>query len=160
MVRARAIGVSNYEQRHLMDIFNLNGLLPSVNQIEFHPYWSEFELVEFCNNYNILINSYAPLGTPDVAATMSQWKYILTEHPTILSLANKYGKSAAQIILNWSWKQNIVFNPRTMNVSHMMENLDVYDFELNQEEMQMIAALSDCPPYPTNKICPDPNTCP
>ena len=67
---------------------------------------------------------------------------------------------STQIILNWSYKQNILFNPRSENTTHMMENLDGWDFELNEEEMQMLASLSDLPPYPTNKICPDPNTCP
>ena len=158
VVKVRAIGVSNFEKKHLMDIFNLNSLLPSVNQIEFHPYWSEFELVEYCQSYNILINSYSPLGVPDVV--IGEWKYTLLQHPTILSIAQKYNKSPAQIILNWQYKQNIVFNPRSENTTHMMQNLNVFDFQLNQQEMQILASLSDKPPYPNNKICPDPNTCP
>ena len=157
-VAAKAIGVSNFEQKHLMDIFNLNSLLPAVNQIEFHPYWSEFQLVEFCQNYNILINSYSPLGAPDV--TIGEWEYTLIQHPTIISIANMYNKSPAQILLNWHYKQNIVFNPRSLNITHMMENINVFNFELDEEEMEMLASLSDLPPYPTNKVCPDPNTCP
>ena len=157
-VRARSIGVSNFEKTHLMDIFNLNGLLPAVNQIEFHGYWHELDLVEYCQNYNIMVNSYAPLGAPDV--TVGEWMYILPEHPVVVGIGEKYGKSAAQVLLNWGWRQNIVFNPRSENVTHMKENMEVFDFELNQEEMLMLASLSNEPMYPKNKVCPDPNTCP
>lgn len=64
---ARAIGVSNFEQNHLEDIFALKSLMPSINQVEFHPYWHEDDLVAYCAEYNITFNGYSPLGARDVS---------------------------------------------------------------------------------------------
>ena len=125
----RAIGVSNFEKNHLMDIFNLNSLIQSINQFEFHGYWHEYDLVQFCQEYKITVNAYAPLGTPDIE--YGYWQPVLTQHPVAMNISNKYNKSAAQIWLRWIIQQNIITNPRSWNITHRQQNLDIFDFELN-----------------------------
>ena len=155
---ARAIGVSNFEVKHLQDIISLGGLLPSVNQVEYHPYWHEDDLVTYCKSHNITFNSYSPLGAPDWAPIVKKWpngKGPLAE-PAILKIAMAHKKSAAQVILKWQWQQGIVVNPRTWNVTHMQENLNFFDFELSAAEMSEISKIT--PPTPGgSKVCPDPN---
>eukprot|EP01084_Bolivina_argentea_P257457 433763_1 len=157
---AKAIGVSNWEEKHIMDIMNMNSLLPAVNQFEFHGYWHEFLLVEFCNNYNITVNSYAPLGVPDVEAyQFNNWTYIMPQEPTAIKIGGKYGKSAAQVWLKWEWQQGIVLNPRTLNKTHMKQNMNIFDFQLTEGEMKQLSAVNATAPiYPKNKVCPDPST--
>jgi len=125
-----------------------------VNQVEFHPYWHEDELLDFCQKHNITFNSYSPLGTPDRAATLgSTWnpKPILLEHPKVLSIAQKLGKTSAQIILRWHWQQGVVVNPRTIDPTQMIENLSIFDFELDEDAMMILSYLN----HTMSKICPD-----
>ena len=133
----------------------LGGLIPAVNQLEFHGYWHEYDLIEFCQENNITVNSYAPLGTPDVS--QGYWvgpTPILTEHPVAIDKGNKFNKSPAQIWLRWILQQGLVTNPRSENMTHIKENLDVFDFELSQEDMLDLASI----PVPANnKICHYPN---
>ena len=155
--KARAIGVSNFEIKHIKDCIAVeNGkYLPSVNQIEFHGYWHEYDLVNYCQENKILINGYAPLGTPDVM--IGNWTSptpLLTVHPVAVNIANKYQKSAAQVWCRWQWQQNIIINPRTENAEHMKENLNIFDFELNEEEMLQLGSLNPVPINP--KVTPDP----
>jgi len=147
--------VSNYEVNHLLEIINLHSLVPSVNQVEFHPYWHEDELVDFCHKNNITFNSYSPLGTPDHATSLGPtWNPIpdLRKHPKVTDLAQQLGKTPAQILLRWHMQQGLVTNPRTQNPTHMQENLSVFDFQLNDEAMATLSYLN----HPMSKICPDP----
>ena len=154
MRKTRAIGVSNFEKNHLEDIFAMNSLLPSVNQVEFHPYWHEDDLLDFCKSYNITYNGYAPLGTPDWAPTQRHWNHTLLREPTIEQIAKSHGRSPAQVTLRWEWQQGVLVQPRTVNPEHMQENLNFFDFELNKNEMSLI---SNTKPPPECKVCPDPH---
>eukprot|EP01084_Bolivina_argentea_P211526 359818_1 len=156
--KAKAIGVSNFMIKHLNDTFYFNdgidfddeGLninyLPAVNQFEFHGYWHKHELVQYCQDRNILVNGYASLGTPDV--TLGYWNPLLIHHPVALRVAEKYSKSAAQVWLKWAYQQNIVLNPRSSNIDHQLENIDIFDFELTQQEMLQLTSID--PPPNTN----------
>jgi diketogulonate reductase-like aldo/keto reductase len=153
--QVRAIGVSNYEVNHLLEIFNLNSSIPSVNQVEYHPYWHEDELLDFCNKHNITFNSYSPNGAPDFASTMGpSWNPIpdMRKHPKIIQIAQKHGKSPSQVIFRWHWQQGIVINPRTRDLAHMIEILSIFDFQLDNEDMMTLSYLD----YPMSKVCPDP----
>eukprot|EP00486_Rosalina_sp_Unknown_P001250 CAMPEP_0201565690 /NCGR_PEP_ID=MMETSP0190_2-20130828/4996_1 /ASSEMBLY_ACC=CAM_ASM_000263 /TAXON_ID=37353 /ORGANISM="Rosalina sp." /LENGTH=171 /DNA_ID=CAMNT_0047983479 /DNA_START=565 /DNA_END=1081 /DNA_ORIENTATION=+ len=152
---AKAIGVSNFEKSDLEDIIELGGLIPAVNQLEFHGYWHEYDLIEFCQSMNITVNSYAPLGTPDVS--QGAWigsTPILTQHPVAIDKGNKFNKSPSQIWLRWIIQQGLVTNPRSWDMSHIKENLQVFDFELSQEDMLDLASIA-VPADP--KICHYPN---
>eukprot|EP00483_Globobulimina_turgida_P007110 UN07124 len=116
---AKAIGVSNFAEKHLNDILSMNTLIPSVNQFEFHGYWHEWNLTNFCSKYKILVCGYSPLGVPDLNSFYQHWNPTLPKHPTAIEIGNKYNKSASQIWFRWQWQLNIVLNPRTMNITHM-----------------------------------------
>ena len=155
--KAHAIGVSNFEKKHLEDIISMNGSLPSVNQVEYHPYWHEDDLVAYCKSQNIVFNSYAPLGTPDWAPTAHQWNGTILQLPVVQDIAKAHSRSAAQVILRWEWQQGIVVNPRTLNQDHMKENLNFFDFDLSEDDMKQLSSIKP-PTHP--KVCPDPHIIP
>lgn len=122
--------------------------------MEFHPYWHEDELLDFCQKHKITFNSYSSLGCPDRAATLgTAWNPLpeVLNDPTIAAIAQKYGKTSAQVILRWHWQQGIVMNPRTSDPNQMRENLSIFDFELEKQEMMVLSYMN----HPMSKICPD-----
>eukprot|EP00118_Oscarella_pearsei_P024743 m.306705 g.306705 ORF g.306705 m.306705 type:complete len:335 (+) comp41516_c0_seq1:50-1054(+) len=151
---AKAIGVSNFEQNHLQDIIDLKSLLPAVNQFEYHPYWHEDDLVQFCQNHSIVVNSYSPLGTPDWAPWTHLWNSSILDLPVIKSIAKSHQKSPAQVVLRWAWEKNIVLNPRSWNDQHMAENLDIFNFQLTEDDVKQIMSF---PKPAVPKVCPDPH---
>ena len=154
MGKARAIGVSNFEKKHLEDIIAMNSTLPAVNQVEFHPYWHEDDLLAFCKSYNITFNGYSPLGCPDWAPTQKKWSHTVLQEPTIVNIAKSHNRTAAQVILRWEWQQGVLAQPRTVNPDHMNENLNYFDFVLSDDEMKQISTIH---PPANPKVCPDPN---
>ncbi|ETO25702.1 hypothetical protein RFI_11434 [Reticulomyxa filosa] len=135
----RSIGVSNFEANHLQDILDMNETIPAVNQIEFHGYWKEWDLMRLCESYNITINSYTPFAAPD--KTTQEWTDItgLLLLPEVTSIANKYNKTSAQVWSRWQLQQGVLINPRSKNKAHMAENINVFDFELKKEEMDTLS---------------------
>ena len=153
----KAIGVSNFEVKHINDLINYKyddgkSYLPAVNQMQFHGYWHEYELLQFCNDNNILYNSWSTLGAPDVQQT--KWTGntpVLTKHPLAMQIGKKYNKSAAQVWLRRQHQLNILVIPRSNNVTHMMENMDIFDFELSDDDMKTLYNIT-APPYPSNLV--------
>ena len=96
--KALAIGVSNFEKNHLDDIIMMNGMIPSVNQVEYHPYWHEDYLLEYCKSKNITFNSYSPLGAPDWAPTEHNWNGTILELPVIQNIAKAHQRTAGKVI--------------------------------------------------------------
>jgi len=129
--RAKAIGVCNFDIEHLERIMIECEVKPAVNQVECHPFLQQKELRAFCEKHDIQIESYSPLmnGTR-----------VLDEN-IIKDIADQYGKTPAQIILRWHLQSDLVTIPKTVTPSRMKENLDVFDFELSQADMDKIAAL-------------------
>lgn len=154
MGKARAIGVSNFEKNHLEDIIAMKTTLPAINQVEFHPYWHETDLLAFCNAHNITFNGYAPVGAPDWAPTQRHWNHTLLQEPTIMHIAQSHNCTPAQVALRWQWQQGVLVNPRTMNPEHMMENLNFFDFELDENEMEKISNIA---PPSEPKVTGDPH---
>ena len=145
--RIRAVGVSNYNIAHLTEIKDAGLTLPAVNQCPYNPHLSSAQhtLVDFCKAHKITFNSYSPLGIPD-------WhKYpksisttgLLLEEPIVKRIASEHGISPAQLLLAWQWSKGIVFNPRSMNLAHMSENLDpkVYSTKLTAAQLQSLDAF-------------------
>ena len=152
--KALAIGVSNFEKNHLEDIIMMNSMIPSVNQVEYHPYWHEDDLLEYCKSKNITFNGYSPLGAPDWAPTVHKWNGTILELPVIQNIAKAHQRTAGQVIQRWQWQQSIVVNPRTVNQDHMKENLNFFDFELSDDEMKQISSIK---PPADPKVCGDPH---
>lgn len=129
--RTRAIGVCNFEIEYLERILNECEIVPAVNQVECHPYLQQKELKDFCKKHNIYIEAYSPL---------MNGKKVL-EDPVINELAEKYGKTPAQIILRWQIQTDVIVIPKTVTPARMKENINIFDFELNDEDMEKIATL-------------------
>lgn len=129
--RAKAIGVCNFEIEHLERIKNECEITPAVNQVECHPYLQQKELKQYCKENGIYLEAYSPL--------MNGTKVL--EDPVIKELATKYGKTPAQLILRWHLQTDVIVIPKTVTPSRMKENLDVFDFEITDEDMEKIATL-------------------
>ena len=130
--KVRSIGLSNFESERLEEVLDIAKIKPSVLQVECHPYYQQNELKKRISSYGTKIESWYPLGHADPE---------LLNEDVFTSLAKKYGKSNAQIILRWHIQEgNIVF-PKTTNPKHMEENFDIFDFMLTDEEMDAIHKL-------------------
>jgi len=130
--KVRAIGLSNFNEEQIREILNICEVKPSVLQTELHPYYQEKKLKEFLSREDIKIQSWYPLGHGDSA---------LLNEPLFKSLAEKYGKSTAQIILRWHIQDGNIVIPGSKNLDHIKDNFDIFDFSLTDDEMAEISAL-------------------
>lgn len=126
----RSIGVSNFMIDHLEEALEVTEVPISVNQVEFHPYNNQRELLAYCKEHNIAVTAYSPFGSGD-----------LIRDPALTRIAKKYGKSNAQIILRWLVNKGMVVIPKSMNPDHIKANMDVFEWELEREDFQAIEAL-------------------
>lgn len=139
--RVRAIGVSNFNIHHLEDIMEIAEIIPMVNQVEYHPHLTQKELHNFCKKHGIQLEAWSPLKQGE-----------LLSEPTINKIARKYQKSPAQIILRWDIQNQVVTIPKSINESRIIENANIFDFELTPVEMSEIDALNK-----DHRIGPDPD---
>jgi methylglyoxal/glyoxal reductase len=130
--KTRAIGVSNYEIFHLQEIIQNFDAVPSVNQVEFHPFLYQKRLLEFCKNNNIQLEAYSPL-------TRGQ----RLNHLTVIHLAKKYGRTSAQILIRWNLQHDLVVIPKSKNENRIRENSQVFDFQLEEEDMELLNSLNE-----------------
>lgn len=128
----KTIGVSNFLTEHLEKLIDETGVTPATNQIERHPYFNNNELVEDNRRLGILPEAWSPFGREinDVL-----------ENETIREIAEKHGKSPAQIIVRWNVQNDVLVIPRSSSPAHQKENLDVFDFELTDEDVKEIDGL-------------------
>lgn len=132
--KVRAIGLSNFNEEQICEILNICEVKPSVLQTEVHPYYQEKELKKFLSHEDIKIQAWYPLGHGDSK---------LLNEPYFTQLAQKYGKTNAQIILRWHIQDGNIVIPGSKNNDHIKDNFDVFDFKLTENEMSEILAL-DC----------------
>ena len=130
--KVRAIGLSNFTVEQIQEILGICEVKPAVLQTEVHPYSQEKELKQFLNKEGIVIQAWYPLGHGDRA---------LIQEPVFTELAEKYGKSNAQIILRWHIQDGNIVIPGSKNPAHIKDNFDLFDFSLTGEEMARIAAM-------------------
>lgn len=130
--RVRAIGVSNFEIEHLEQIIQSCSIVPAVNQVEIHPYLSQKDLIAFCKRYDIQIQAWSPLMKGRAAL----------EDDTIVEIANRHGKSPAQVILRWHLQNGVAVIPKSVTPSRIQENIQVFDFTLTENEMVAMDALN------------------
>ena len=128
--RARAIGVSNFLIYHLKDILDEGSVVPSVNQIEFHPYLVQPELLKFCNDNNIKVEAWSPLMQGQITSVSA-----------VKKLAEKYGKTPAQIALRWNLQHKVITIPKSVQLNRIEENSQIFDFELSHADMDMLDKL-------------------
>jgi 2,5-diketo-D-gluconate reductase A len=130
--RIRAIGVSNFQPDRLMDLMVHNEVVPAVNQIETHPFNQQIETQKFLQANGVQHEAWAPFA---------EGQHNIFENEVLLSLAGKYQKTVAQIILRWLTQRGIVAIPKSVRKQRIEENFDVFDVELSPEDMEAIATL-------------------
>ncbi len=128
----RAIGVSNFSPDRLVDIASFNRIAPMVNQVETHPFNQQTEAKQWMDKYHVQHEAWAPFG---------EGRKGLFDNPVLTAIGEKYGKSAAQVILRWHIQRNTVVIPKSTHYERMVQNIDVFDFQLTDEDMKQIAAL-------------------
>jgi diketogulonate reductase-like aldo/keto reductase len=136
--KVRAIGVSNFMPEHLTRLLEQIDVVPAVNQIEVHPYFQQKELQEFNKQHGILTQAWSPIG--GITSYRGSAKRSFDE-PVILAIGEKYGKSAAQVMLRWHIQNGIQVIPKSTKPERIAENFDVFDFALTADEIARIDAL-------------------
>jgi 2,5-diketo-D-gluconate reductase A len=134
--RARAIGVSNYKPAHLETLLAASEIVPAVNQIELNPYVTRPAQRAFDGEHGILTESWSPLGGGGAR---------VLDEPLLADIGTRYGKTSGQVVLRWHLQLGLVVIPKSRNPERMAENLDVFDFELSDEDIAAIATLSHGP---------------
>ncbi|MBW7455017.1 aldo/keto reductase [Paenibacillus sepulcri] len=130
--KVRAIGVSNFHEDRLIDLIIHNEVVPAVNQVETHPFNQQIENANFMKENNVQIESWAPFA---------EGKNNLFQNEILVSIAEKVNKSVAQVVLRWLTQREVVVIPKSVRKERMIENFNIFDFELSQEDMESIAAL-------------------
>ncbi|MNJ45603.1 aldo/keto reductase [Paenibacillus bouchesdurhonensis] len=139
--RVRSIGVSNFQIHHLQDLLEDAEIKPVVNQVELHPLLSQVELREYCKSEGIQIEAWSPLAQGQ-----------LLDNEVLKAIGAKYGKSTAQVIIRWDLQNEIVTIPKSAKEHRIIDNANVFDFELTSEEMEQINELNQ-----NKRIGPDPD---
>ncbi|GIP26536.1 2,5-diketo-D-gluconic acid reductase [Paenibacillus sp. J23TS9] len=130
--KVRSIGVSNFHEDRLIDLIIHNEIVPAVNQVETHPFNQQIENAKFMIKNQVQIESWAPFA---------EGKNNLFQNEVLVSIAEKAHKSVAQVVLRWLTQRGVVVIPKSVRKERIIENIDIFDFELSQEDMVKIAAL-------------------
>lgn len=125
----KSIGVSNYLVKHLEDLKTVNNVVPSLNQVEWHPKLREVELHEYCKKNNIVLQAYSSLG--------SSFNSTLRNDPIIKNIAQRIGKSPSQVLLRWATQNDVAIIPKATSRKHLDENIDL-DFTLSDEDVKTL----------------------
>jgi 2,5-diketo-D-gluconate reductase A len=141
--RARSIGVSNFRPEHIERLVAETGETPVINQIELHPRFQQREARAFHSLHNIATESWSPLG-----------KGQFMEDPALVEIAERYGKTAAQVIIRWHLDCGLVVIPKSVRPERLRENIDVFDFTLSDEDLAVIAGMDAA----DGRLGPDPLT--
>ena len=130
--KIRAIGVANFQPDRVMDLIVNSGCTPAVNQIETHPFLQQTETQQFLQENNVQIQSWGPFA---------EGKNNIFQNEVLLSIGTKYNKSVAQVVLRWLTQRGVVVIPKSVRKERMIENFDIFDFELSNDDMQVITSL-------------------
>lgn len=128
--KIKTIGVSNFMVHHLEELLKTATIVPAINQLRLAPGVYQEEIVAYCKEKGIVLQAWSPLGRGE-----------LFSHPTMLALADKYGKTVAQIALAWSWAQGFLPLPKSVTESRIIENLDFQDIDLEEADIALITAI-------------------
>lgn len=139
--KVKAIGVSNFQIHHLEELMKDAEIKPMINQVEFHPKLTQVELRSFCQQHGIQVEAWSPL---------MQGK--LLDNSLLMTIAAKYNKSVAQVIIRWDLQNGVITIPKSIKEHRIIENADVFDFSLTTEEMEQIAGLNE-----DLRVGPDPD---
>lgn len=130
--KAKAIGLSNHLVHHIEEVLSETSVVPAVNQIELHPYLTQQSVVDFCKQKGIQVQAWSPLGSN---------KMPLLQDKLLDKIAEKHGKSPAQVVLRWNLQNGVVAIPKSSDSKRQKENIKVFDFTLSASEITLINAL-------------------
>lgn len=142
--KVKAIGVSNFTQAQLEHLQSEASIVPAVNQIELHPYCSQQSLVQYCEDASIAVMGYSPLGSSAEHAPPGA-EHTLLNNPIVAEIAEKVGKTAAQVLIRWGiqrYSTALVTIPKSSNPTRIAQNCDVYDWVLPEEAMSQLDELN------------------
>lgn len=131
--KARAIGVSNFHMDRLMDLITCHEIVPAVNQIETHPFYQRDAEIAFHQELGVVQQAWAPLA---------EGKFEIFSNPILTQIAQKHGKSVAQVVLRWLNQRGVAIIPKSVKVERMIENREIFDFILDNEDLAQIATLN------------------
>lgn len=130
--RCRSIGVSNYTVKHLTELIEKTGVVPVCNQVEFHPYLFQKDLLDFCRKQKIQVVAYSPL---------THGKRL--NDPRLVQIAERHEKTPAQVLIRWSLQNELVVIPKSSKPDRIKENADVFDFELSDMDLKLMAGFHE-----------------
>ena len=130
--KIRAIGVANFQPDRVMDLIMNSGFAPAVNQIETHPFHQQVETQQFLQDNNVQIQSWGPFA---------EGKNNIFQNEVLLSIGKKYNKSVAQVVLRWLTQRGVVVIPKSVRKERMIENFNIFDFELSKDDLDAISSL-------------------
>ncbi|MNC03239.1 Glyoxal reductase [compost metagenome] len=130
--KIKAIGVSNFQMDRLIDLISHNEITPAINQIETHPFQQQIESANYMKEKNVQIESWGPFA---------EGRNNLFNNEVLVSIAEKYQKSVAQVVLRWLTQRGVSAIPKSTHKERIIENFNIFDFELNQEDLETIAKL-------------------
>jgi len=131
--KVKSIGLSNHLVHHMEELLREATIVPVVNQIELHPYLTQKEVVDYCNQKNIIVQSWSPLGGNKIP---------LMQEDTLKEIGRKYDKSPAQVVLRWNVDRGFVVIPKSSNMQRQKENIAIFDFQLTAEDIALIDKLN------------------
>ncbi len=131
--KARAIGVSNFHMDRLMDLITCHEIVPAVNQIETHPFYQRDAEIAFHQELGVVQQAWGPLA---------EGKFEIFSNPILTQIAQKHGKSVAQVVLRWLNQRGVAIIPKSVKVERMIENREIFDFTLDNEDLAQIATLN------------------
>ncbi len=130
--KIKSIGLSNFMPHHIEELMETAKIKPMVNQIEVHPGWTQLDVVNYCNKHDILVEAWSPLGHKAAI-----------ENDELKLIADKYNKTVAQVCVRWCLQVGTIPIPKTASKKRMVENVDVFDFKLEEEDVLKINALGN-----------------
>lgn len=133
--KIRAIGISNFSAERMADIATFNKVVPAVNQVETHLFWQQHELHKWMEKYSIQHEAWGPLAQHRIKE--------IIDNPVVKEIAAKYGKTPTQVALRFTVQRGIVVIPKTTSKERMKENLDLFDFSLNDDDIEKLKAIDE-----------------
>lgn len=128
----RAIGICNFYPERLVDFCETVEITPMVNQVELHPFFQQDSAIKLMNEYGVVPEAWGPFA---------EGNHGIFSHPVLSEIGEKYGKSAAQVALRWNIQRGVIVIPKSIHKNRMEQNMDIWDFSLNENDMEKISSL-------------------